>query len=289
MLLSTTTSPFLKRMNYEEMITIVSNAGFDALDFSFFAEEFYSKDIEDKKFKQLFTTWREIAAEKQIVYNQAHAPYPSSTVNATETVRIFDDIVRSMRNSSYLGIDTVVVHPMKHLKYADDKAPEQLFEMNIDFFKRLQPFCEEYNVKIAIENTWQLLKKNFVSHSACSTPEEHIKYLDALDSRWFCACLDIGHAILVNEKVDEYIKKLGAGRLKALHIHDSDGYYDLHTLPYYGVGNWNSITKSLKEIRYAGDFTFEAVNFLNFIPKEIFKEATMMMSATGRLLMEKVR
>ena len=73
------------------------------------------------------------------------------------------------------------------------------------FYRRLLPYCEEYGIKIAVENMWQY--PGMISHSTCSRPEEFIQYVDGISSQWAVACLDIGHTVLVREQPDEFIDR----------------------------------------------------------------------------------
>ena len=147
--------------------------------------------------------------------------------------------------------------------------PEQLnFKNYMEFYRRLIPYCEQYNIQVAVENMWQYVGKK-ITHSTCSRPQEFIRYLDELNSKWVVGCLDIGHAYLVGEKAEDCIYALGKDRLKALHVHDVDGIDDSHTIPYFGIGNWEEVEKALKKIGYQGDFTYEAGGFLTNYPKDL--------------------
>lgn len=289
MLLSASNSSFLKYYTCEESIEEMSKAGFDAMDFYFGDEKYFNADTDGEAFKAYFGKLKAMAEEKGMCFNQAHAPYPSSRSDDELTAKIFQNIARSIRNASYLGIPNIVVHPVQHLTYAEEDVPERLFEMNIDFYNRLKPYSEEYGVKIALENMWQYRGKGRkISHSTCSTPEEFVRYLDELNSDCFVACLDLGHATLVSEEPSEFIRKLGKDRLKALHVHDVDGFLDSHTLPYYGINDWSKTAKALKEIGYEGDFTFEAGGFLSTLPKELYPTGVAHMVATGRYIMNMI-
>ena len=289
MLLSSSISVFLERFKPEKAVEILSEAGFDAIDFSFpYRDQYYDETTDSEEFKQSFLRLRGLAEEKGMCFNQAHSPMPSSTPDPAVTERMFNAQVRAMRNASYLGIETMIVHPMQHLTFSEDGVPEKLFELNMDFYNRLKPYCEEYNMKIAVENMWQNNGAKIL-HSTCSRPEEFIKYVDELDSEWFVACLDIGHAYLICEEPKDFIRKLGSKRLKALHVHDVDGIHDLHTLPYYGSINWDDTMASLKEIGYDGDFTYEANNFLRVLPDELLLSGARHMAETGRYLMNKMK
>ena len=127
--------------------------------------------------------------------------------------------------------------------------------------------------KVALENMWQYkdcLGTKAIVHSTCSKPAEFVKYMDGLGNDCFVGCPDIGHALLLREDPAEFIRILGNEYLKALHVHDVNGFVDTHTLPYYGgMGDWNCISQALYVIGYGGEFTFEAGNFIKILPKEL--------------------
>ena len=218
------------------------------------------------------------------MFNQSHAPFSSSFVDEEKTAQRFDEIVTAIKRASYLGVKNIIVHPCQHLEYDIEGNPEKLFEYNMEFYKRLLPYCEEYNIRVALENMWQYT--GFINHSTCSRPEEFIRYVDELNNDSFVACLDIGHASLVREDVTEFIKKLGNKRLQCLHVHDVDGTNDSHTLPFYGEVNWSKVMKALAEIDYKGDLTFEADNFMDNKPDALLPECARLMAKTGKYLIE---
>ena len=289
MLLSSSHSQFARKMPTEDAIRLMADAGFDAIDFSFhISEEYYGEQTDGEAGKTKFLAWKELADSCGIVFNQAHAPEGSSFRDMNRTVQRFHDIRRAIRNASYLGIPIIVVHPVQHLQYCLDGVPEQLFEWNMQFYNALKPYCEEYGVKVAVENMWQQPGALKIDHSTCSRPEEFVRYVDTLNSEWFVACLDIGHAPIVGVDPCDLIRALGKDRLKALHVHDVDGKGDLHTLPYLSKVNWDSVCAALKEIGYEGDLTFEAGGFVNPLPKELSSAAAKFMVATGRHLIDKI-
>lgn len=289
MLLSSSHAQFARKMSTEEAIDLMADAGFDAIDFSFHLKsEYHSEDTDGDAGKVMFTEWRKRAEARGLVFNQAHAPEGSSFTDMDRTVQRFHEICRAIRNASYLKVPIIVVHPVQHLPYCEAGVPEQLFEMNMKFYNALKPYCEEYGVRIGIENMWQQ-PNGKIDHSTCSRPEEFVRYIDSLNSEWFVACLDIGHAALVDVDPCELIRALGKDRLKALHVHDVDGIDDLHTLPYFSKIHWDSVCAALKEIGYTGDLTFEAGNFVNPLPTELASPAAKFMVATGRHLIDKIK
>jgi sugar phosphate isomerase/epimerase len=291
MLLSSSIKNLLTRFDPETAIRMMAKAGFDAMDFSFtgksYAAKYCGPDANTPAFRDYLRGLRAQAEDAGVPFLQAHAPAPSSSIDPLTNRERFDAIVVAMRNSSCLGIPKIVVHPVQHLTYAEDGVPERLFEMNLEFYKRLEPYCEEYNIKIAVENMWQRAADRRISHSTCSRPAEFARYVDALDSEWFIGCLDIGHAYLVDEDPAAFIEHLGGTRLKALHVHDVDGVHDSHTIPYQGKVDWESVMAALARIGYEGELTYEAVCFLDKTPDAAYPSGLSHMAEIGRYLISR--
>lgn len=290
MRLSTNIRPLHNAFGFEKAIDIIAQSGFDAMDFSATIEEFYT-DAHDNDY---YIEIKKYANDKGLVFNQAHAPYATSFKDEEKTKERFNDIVTAMKNASLLGVENIIVHPCQHLIYCDEGNPEKLFEYNMEYYKKLVPYCEEYNIKVALENMYQY--PGMISHSTCSQTDEFIRYIDELDNDCFVACLDTGHSLLVREQVDDAIRALGGKRLKCLHVQDADGIYDLHTMPYLGIIDWDKVMKALAQIDYTGDFTYEVTplastsescGYKRKLPIELFPDFYRLMGSTGKFLINK--
>ena len=280
MLLSTNTSNVLMHYSAEKTVDMLQNAGFTAIDFSFFDPVWYSEEREDGFFSEL----RKYAENAGMCFNQAHAPFHSSFPDTEQTKNRFWEIVSALRRAALLGAKTIVVHPVQHLKYADEGVPQQLFEMNMEFYGKLIPYCQEFGIKVAVENMWQYHPWPKITHSTCSTPEEMNRYLDTLNSPWITGCLDVGHASLVGQSPDEFVLAMGSDRLGTLHIHDVTKTEDSHTMPYQGVIDWHKLMQALGTIGYQGDLTFECDGFFKKLPAELYPEALRLLAHTGHVL-----
>lgn len=278
MKLSSTTDKLQEKFGIYKAVDILSEAGYDAIDFSQFNEEIYASTYG----KEYYTEIRKYAEDKGLFFNQSHAPFSSSFTDEEKTAKRFDEIVTAIKRASYLGVKNIIVHPCQHLKYDVEGNPEKLFEYNMEFYKKLIPYCEEYNIKVALENMWQYT--GMINHSTCSRPEEFVRYIDELNNDSFVACLDIGHAALVREDIGDFIKILGNKRLRCLHVHDVDGTNDSHTLPYFGSINWEKVMKALAEIDYKGELTFEADSFMDNKPDILLPDCAKLMAKTGKHL-----
>ena len=286
MKLVTNTCTPCKQYSIEELVDMMHEAGFDSIDFSFDAAPF--NKAEGDEFKAWLKTVRKRAESKGMHFTQAHAPFPSSDNDPVKTEEIFQSIVRSIEHASILGVKIIVVHPIQHLPYLEGDNAEKLFELNMAFYRRLEPYCKQFGVKVALENMYQVPLRRKTMNSTCGRPAEFKRYLDELNSEWFVGCLDIGHAILLSEDPANFIRELGKDRLQCLHVHDVDGQNDSHTLPYFGIANWDSITAALKEIGYEGEFTYECGYFFSPLPRELYPVAFKMVEATGRHLISKI-
>lgn len=284
MLLSTTTEFSARKISEKDAIELIAKAGFDAYDMSLFeltknAEYHFNRDDYAETAKEL----RAFADSLGIVCNQSHAPFPSSVGNETKDKEIYEKIIRAMEIASIVGAKIIVVHPKQHLNYAEHA--EELFEMNVEFYKSLIPYCEKFGIKVAVENMWQCNNGNNVpSDSTCSRAWEFCKYLDAIDSEWIVGCLDIGHVSLMNADIPEFIRKMGNKRLQALHVHDTDYKSDKHTLPFMEKIDYIAVCKALAEIDYKGDLTFEADAFYRGKPVELYPATAKYMCEVGRYL-----
>jgi len=283
MKLSTQTHMVCERLGEEKGVELLCKTGYDALDISCF-------DMFDETSRKMAPGWKDlarnlraIADDHGVYFNQAHAPFPSAKADAAYNDHAFTCIVRSMEFSAMLGVRNIVVHPI-HYMFPYPVHAEQTFRDNVKFYERLLPYCEEFKIHIALENMWHRLKDGTVIASACATPDDFKRYLDALPSPWFVACLDFGHVQLINEHIPTMIRTLGS-RLDALHVHDVGYGVDLHTLPYLGtIKDWDASLAALNEVGYTGELTFEADNFFHNMPDDMLPMAVKYMHDTGRAL-----
>ena len=97
-------------------------------------------------------------------------------------------------------------------------------------------------------------------------------------------------------KHDQYtdIIELGSN-LKAVHIHDNNGFSDQHLLPYCGKLQLDRIVEALRDVKFKGYFTFEADAFLNTfssggnltrLPLEVRREALKLLYSIGKFALE---
>lgn len=279
--ISTNTGGFYPHMDIRDSIKLISDAGFDCYDCTLceLPKSVVPCFLTDS-FRKSALELRQFADSLGISCNQAHAEFPTSHGNETDT-GIIQTLVQNLETAAILGASIIVVHPVQHLNYAEH--PRELFQMNVEFYKKLIPYAEEFNIKIATENMWQCNNGSHIpSDSVCSRAWEFCELIDAVDSPWLVGCFDIGHASLMDADIPAFIRSLGAQRLQALHIHDTDFVHDSHTMPFIQKIDFSPIMLALKEIGYCGDLTFEANAFFQHFPDELLLDAAKLMCSVGK-------
>lgn len=275
MILSTQTSILGPEFGDDAAIEMIAACGFDAYDFSFHVHGSDGVILDMEYMHDL----RKIADHAGIVCNQAHAPFPSERLgDEVYNQQVFTLIVKSIEAASVLGAKHIVVHPVCYFPEGCDPV-----QYNADFYNRLKPYCQQFNIQVALENMFFGSADGY-KPAACSPSENFAELLDRLDPQWFVGCLDIGHCAVIGEDPVHAIMTLGAQRLKALHIHDNSLCRDDHTIPYQGKINWNDVTAALAHVGYTGDFTYEADNFLRGMPRELLPHGLKLLYETGRYL-----
>lgn len=81
-------------------------------------------------------------------------------------------------------------------------------------------------------------------------------WIGRLNHPRFGANLDIGHAVVNGERIDESVQTL-AGRIWNLHVEDLPGRKHYHTIPGRGTFDWRQLHRALTRTRYERGVTVE--------------------------------
>lgn len=196
--------------------------------------------------------------EAGVTPTQAHGPFKWPIHDETEQLRAARMVLmkRSIRCAALMGIKNWVIHPIVPFG-TGDFLPEEVWRINEEFFKELLPTAKQYGVTICFENMpWKTFP--------IGVPEQTLKFVHMMNDENFKFCLDTGHVNVVGQSLADTVRMAG-DNLRALHVHDNDGKYDMHSVPYTGNINWKEFIAALREIGYDGVFSFEN-GFPNFIP-----------------------
>ena len=286
MILSTQTDILSGRYGDIKAVEMIAKAGFDAIDYSMFPlSTVQEHPTLSPNYKKYALVLKEVASNNGVFFNQAHAPFPSyKEDDAAYSKEIKARIIRSIEFCGILGVKQICIHPVT---FRNEEQKE--FDFNLSFYRSLVPYAKAAGIKIAIENMfWRDKSAHTIRAGACGTSYKMVRLFESLDPECFTCLLDIGHCGLVGEDAVHFINALGARRLGALHVHDNDFKNDMHTLPFTRNLNWQEITEALKNIKYKGEFTFEADMFLAPLPDESIPDALKLMHSVGRQLISMI-
>lgn len=269
-----------RRFGDKPGLKMIRDAGFDAVDYSFYYQD-KSPFFEESSIAYA----REIRAymdEIGLECVQAHAPFSLEYGEPWELSHFpYGSIVKSMEAAAILGAESIVVHAVT----VRDQSAQAVEDYNYGFYKTLEPYAEQYGIPIAVENLFNTDKKrNAFFNRRCGTPESLNRLLNRLDSPWFTACIDLGHASLTGYEPEEFLRETEARFITALHVQDTDYRGDRHQLPFICGLNWEEIMKTLKQIGYSGAFNYELYSYLGKMPTPLFPDALAFACKVGRYL-----
>ncbi len=287
------------RVGEKEQFAYLKSCGFDACDLAlgyYFERTGIYADIDnvtDEFIEEHFTALREEAQKVGFEIGQTHSQF---TGHPSVYDFDIDEIVKReeacIKATHYLGAKHCVIHPIIKPGRRYDLLVKEAFDESVEFYKRLIPTLEKYDVYCCIENMWV---SDPVYKNICSTIFSHAKEMvemcELLGDR-FRICVDIGHGTLTQDDPAEMIRICG-DKLACLHSHDNDGISDIHSFPYtlysrpYSLAwtpmrvNWADVMKALDDVGYRGNLNFEVAVAG---PRELHEAGLKYLSAIGNYL-----
>lgn len=278
---STEIASLCQFMTQEEAVRAVARAGFDAFDLSMFdlvrydwaTGEAAASDapLAGPDYVKAARRLRQIGLDHGVVCNQSHAPFP------VRVPAIRDMLRRALECTAEAGGRICVIHP------DNDSCAEK----NAEMYAELLPFARACGVKMATENMWNWnMAEDHAAPAACSSHEDFLRHIQAVNDPYLVACVDIGHAEMrgLHTSAPLMLRTLGS-HVQALHMHDVDLHHDNHELPMTLKVDWDGVLRALREIDYQGDFTLEASSYLgNHYSAENVMEGVQRMADAARTL-----
>ena len=239
----------------------------------------------------LFLPWAEGAKKYGVDNFQAHAPFPSlvKPLDSDINARMIEVLKNMLRGCDVMNCRNLIIHPF-FLGYDDQLSPEDEWNVNIESYSKLIPVAKEYGVTVCLENMFTgHLGKLYAA--CCSDISDACRYIDELNqiagSKVFGFCLDTGHMLLCGLDPYKTVTQLGS-RISAFHIHDNDGWDDLHLAPYMGILDWDRFCEGVKAVGYEGTLSFETFNVWNRVNPEVCGEMMRFIAACGRMFAKKI-
>ena len=284
MRVSTPLTCIYERLGMMEATKLLIDAGFDALDMPMFHR---NSEINGENRVALAKELRAYAESRGVIFNQAHALFPTIRQSGTPEDEEYNQVIPRMieeniRLCEVLGAPQIVIHPIAFV----GATKEENLEGNIRYYRPFVHVAKECGVRVLVENMWGHHRdmKGRIVENVCSNGNELAFYADTF-AREFSApdnvgvLVDVGHTGLVGLRADDMIREVGGERMFGIHLHDNDFYKDSHQLPFLCNMNFEEIIKALIDINYKGDITFEAGTFFSKFPIEL-------LPATARLMFE---
>jgi len=249
-------------LGYDKALPRLKQIGYGALDIpifqtgSGFPEPYFNEP--ERVWKKTYAELAKKISDNGLKVGQTHGHYHGSAIDECRyDDALFELLEKEMTAAAILGSPYIVVHPLRLAK--DEERKQADFELNVNFYSKLIEASKRTGVKVAIENMFKSYDgKPHVT--GCSFSADLARYIDALNSDRFVACLDTGHANIVGEDVATAVRTLGK-RLKLLHVNDNFGNSDQHSLPGFGSVNWKDFIEALKEVGYTGTYNYETESF----------------------------
>lgn len=269
----------------EECIKSCAKAGYKVLDINFC-------DMSNEGMPLTFDDWEEwvdsigeLAAELGIEFSQSHSAFYNVCDMSIEDRPWREELCRrAIIGSAKLGVKWVVFHA--GTVYDNGFSLEKSKQSNLEYFKPHLELAKKLGIGIAIENLYDDPRDNRRRYSG--TVEELIDIVDSFNDSSVGICWDFGHGNLMGIDQNEALRKIG-NRLVATHVADNSGEKDDHVAPFYGEIDWVPLIKTLKEIDYKYDFTYEIHNFTGRIPIELRKTVLKHSVEIGEYLLSFVK
>lgn len=285
MKLSIDTGALRAKFGEEKALRLIKDAGFDAVDYSFYWAE-PGFPMATAAYKEYANTVRKKLDDLGISCNQAHAPFEMAYGHPFDpSDEDYCNVVRAIEAAAVLGAKQIVVHALplpENVKNVDFTA------YNLAYYRSLEPYARSAGIRIAVENLFAYDEKRKYHKGILGRPEELRAMVRQLDPTVFTVCVDIGHASLTGYEPQDFIRCFDGGMLTALHIQDTDYLFDRHVLPFAGEFDWDAIVASLRQIGYKGDLTFEIFSFIRKFPDELIPDALHFSVKVGRYLIDKI-
>ncbi len=252
MKLATTTGDFQAyTKNQDYAISEIKRAGFKYVDYSFIMDYKNNNGIFGENFDEHIESMKRLSDKLQVKFVQSHSPMGDPLANNTAFIEATNKCIVACAK---LGIKNLVVHS----GYEKGISKEENFYRNKEFYEKLFPTAEKYEVNILTENFNKMFDPQIYWMDNAKDLRE---FIDFVDHPLFHCCWDTGHANLQEMPQDEELRILGKD-VYALHVQDNHGRGDYHMAPFFGSLNLDCLMHGLENIGYNGYFTFEADSML---------------------------
>lgn len=266
-------------VSMEECLKRCARAGYKVMDMNFCDMSHPNMPLTKGDWEAWIEHIALLAESLNVTFSQSHSHFYNFLDSKIENREWHEEMVRrSIIASGKLNVKWMTMHAGTDFENGFSAVRSK--RGNIEYFNPHIELAVKYNVGVVIENMYDpsTLKRTYTA-----TTEDLIDLVDSFNDPRVGICWDFGHANLVG--VDQCISLRQVGkRLKSTHFNDNHGERDEHLLPFYGNIEWEQIMKTLKEIDYEYDLTYEITPFLDRVPPQIRDTALVHTVEVGNYL-----
>lgn len=243
------------RCNYEHYEKL-KQLGYCCIDLDLSNTEIFPYDCSETELQEWICREKTAIEEAGMEVSQVHGPWRWPPRDDTEENRAerMEKMKKSLRITALLGCKNWVVHPIMPFGVDDIELnkQEETWDFNMHFMRELLQVAKEYGIVICLENM-PMLKFSL------ARPREILRFVQTINDDNFQICLDTGHVNVFRElDITEEIRLLDK-YIRVLHVHDNNGGYDGHFMPFYGNIDWRAFKNALDEIGFEGVFSLETL------------------------------
>lgn len=268
----------------EDSIRACARAGFRVLDFNFASYSRKGLPMTQPDWESWVKRQKELSDSLNIEYVQGHAHFYLWSPAAPHIKEEDEELIRrSIIGAGIMGVKWLVIHPGNIDDETGNSDYGRSLQLNLDQYQRYAELASREGVGIAIENL-----PNHGERGRFATDERDLLTLmEKLADPIFGICWDTGHGHMNVPDQSASLRAI-APYLHALHIADNHGSKDEHIAPFFGTIDWDPIMRTLREIEYPGEFTFEIHNHTNGMPEGMHDKAIRFAYDIGMFLLNSV-
>lgn len=255
-----------------EAITMLRDAGYDTMDFTFGEEKNPDFILRADDWQQKVDRVADAAARLGITFAQSHLPYPKGQDITDDPAfkkpgyrEYFDECMRrAYIASGMLGVKYATAHPLS--SPADFADMDRQLRYNREYYDRFVELGIEHGVGTAFENMRPNCPGWKHAYRYAQNIDDVITLVDSYNDSMVGICWDTGHGNASMQGQRQAINRIGK-RLRNLHINDNEyGMRDEHLLPYMGTIDWDDFVEGLVDVDYQGVLNYEVGKFAKTAP-----------------------
>lgn len=283
---------------------MIVQAGFSCVDFSLndyllntdiYAcrlNHFFDRSVPE--LHEFFLPHKQAAKQAGISITQMHMPYPVFVPYASEGINSYLSQVmapKSLALCAFFECPHIVVHGFKLAEQLGSESAE--WERTERFLLDLAPMAEDFGITLCVENLYSSCEGPCCNARKVADRIDRIN--DKVGTEVLGFCFDTGHANMLGLDFENFITTLGS-RLKVLHVHDNDGWSDLHQIPFTftrtrenrASTDWEGFINGLRKVNYRNVISFETAPVLQSFPVEMKEDVLGFIAKIGTYFIKRI-